>query len=51
MIVRASTVAGEIIVEWPAATGAENYRVTRRDRDPRKQRTRLVMNAGRASLF
>jgi hypothetical protein len=26
---RAGTVAGEIIVEWPAASGAENYRVLR----------------------
>jgi hypothetical protein len=29
LTVRAGTVAGEIIVEWPAASGAENYRVLR----------------------
>jgi hypothetical protein len=29
LIVRPGTVAGEIIVEWPAASGAENYRVVR----------------------
>jgi hypothetical protein len=29
LTVRAGTVAGEIIVEWPAASGAENYRVSR----------------------
>jgi hypothetical protein len=29
LTVRQGTVAGEIIVEWPAASGAENYRVTR----------------------
>jgi len=29
LTVRQGTVAGEIIVEWPASVGAENYRVTR----------------------
>jgi hypothetical protein len=29
LTVRPGTVAGEIIVEWPAASGAENYRVLR----------------------
>jgi hypothetical protein len=29
LTVRPGTVAGEIIVEWPAAVGAENYRVLR----------------------
>jgi hypothetical protein len=29
LTLRAGPVAGEIIVEWPASSGAENYRVTR----------------------
>jgi hypothetical protein len=29
LTVRAGTVTGEIIVQWPAAVGAENYRVLR----------------------
>jgi hypothetical protein len=29
LTVRPSAVAGEIIVEWPASSGAENYRVSR----------------------